>query len=420
MSETNEAPASRAATDRIVALDVLRGVAVLGILLINIGGMGGILEAFDYPGNDTGPALGWSLLNRTLWFVSQIFVEGTMRGLFTLLFGAGFILFCAREATSAGRTDIGVLYLRRSALLVLFGALHALVLFWPGDILFIYGIAAFFLFPFRSASVRTLLLVGGGLLIALAVVSYTNAFLGRPEALAEVASGATLPGTTVLDRIDHEVWAREIATRRGDYATNAAYFYDVFVRWTLDLGIFWWVGDALGLMLIGAALYRMRIITGERDAAFYVTLAAIGYGIGLPLNILETAAHVGADFSPAVIWPAATYEIGRLATTLGHLGFIIAVFKSGAFAGLFRALQRVGQMALTNYLGQSAICAFLFSGFGFGLYGAVDRAGLWSIAICIWAVQILFSTWWLSRYRMGPVEWLWRTGTYGAPPKLRR
>lgn len=408
------------AAGRIVALDVLRGVAVLGILLINVVGMGGILESESYPGHDGGPALGWSALNRNLWFVSQIFVEGTMRGLFTLLFGAGFIIFCAREATSSGRTDVDKLFLRRSALLIVLGVINATVLFWPGDILLIYGVAAFALYFFRRAGMRTLLATGVALLLGLAIWSYWEAATGRVEALAEVASGATLPGTSLLDRIDHKSWTQEIAARRGGLLSNAAYFWGVFVKWTFDIATLWWVIDALALMLVGAALYRLRVITGQRSMRFYLALAATGYATGIPLNIAETHAVVVANFSPAVIWPAATYQFSRLAMTLGHLGFILALVKYAPDAPVFRVLARTGQMALTNYLGQSALCAFIFSGFGLGLYGALDRAGLWAIAVGVWIVGVAFSVWWLSRFRMGPVEWLWRTGAYGAAPPLRR
>lgn len=313
---------------RIESLDVLRGVAVLGILLINIIGMGAVLEAESYPGHDGGPSLGWDAIDQALWWTSQLFVEGTMRGLFTLLFGAGFILFCARDATSAGRTDVGVLFLRRSALLILFGAFHALVLFWPGDILLIYGLAAFLLFPFRRTNARGLVAAAALLLVALAAWSMFSAIGERLEYVSSAAPERMLPHTSVLDLIDEAAWAEEIAIRRSGLITNATYFAQIFVSWLFDLKTLWWVLDALALMLLGAALLRFDIITGARSVRFYARLALVGYAIGLPLNALEAHAFVASGFSPAVVWPEATYQLSRLATTLGHLGLILLALKA--------------------------------------------------------------------------------------------
>lgn len=418
-SAPSDAPAPRD-HERIVALDVLRGVAVLGILLINIVGLGAILQAESYPGHDGGPALGWDGLNRSLWWVSQLVVEGTMRGLFTLLFGAGFLLFCAREATSAGRTDIGRLYLRRTALLVVLGVFHALVLFWPGDILLIYGFAGFALYPFRRTGARRLVALACAVLVLVTAMSVGGALERRAEALASTEAVALLPGTTIPDRIDHDAWAAEIATRRAGLPENAGYFARVFIEWLFDVDTLWWTLDALALMFLGAALLRWRVITGGRATGFYARMALVGYAVGLTLGALEAAAMIESGFSPTLVWPAATYQLSRLATTLGHLGLIVWLFKRGACTGAFTALARTGRMALTNYLGQSAIAALLFSGFGLGLYGALDRAQSWAIVLAIWAFELVFSAWWLARFRMGPAEWVWRALTYGRRPEWRR
>ncbi len=408
-----------ASGQRIASLDVLRGLAVLGIFLINIIGMGAVLEAADYPGHDGGPALGWDAHDQLLWWVSQLFVEGTMRGLFTLLFGAGFILFCAREVTSSGRTDVGRLFLRRSALLLCFGVFNALVLFWPGDILLIYGCAGFLLFPFRRMRPRRLMVAGGILLVALSCWSLAQALEDCSAALASTEVIVTLPGTTVLDRIDHETWAQEVAARHGGLGTNAQYFASLFWSWLWDLDTVWWIFDALALMLVGAALLRLEIITGARSAAFYLRMALAGYGIGLTLNFLEASALVNSGFSPTVAWPEASYQASRLATTLGHLGLVLLLLKRGVWMKFLAALAQTGRMALTNYLGQSAIAAVLFSGFGFGLYASLDRGQLWGIAAAVWVFQVASSHAWLLHFRMGPAEWLWRTLTYGAAPPLR-
>lgn len=405
---------------RILALDALRGVAVLGILLINIVGLGAIWGAESYPGHDAGPALGWGLWDRITWWVSQLCVEGTMRGLFTLLFGASFVLFCAREVTSSGRADVGVLYLRRSALLVALGVFHALVLFWTGDILILYGMAAFALFPFRRTGVRGLLFAAAAILAVTTSLAVADALQERADLLASTEAVKFLPGTAIVDRLDSEAWAAEIATRRSGLVVNVVYFWHEFVDCLFALETIWWVLDALGLMFVGAALLHLRVITGERDRRFYARLALAGYASGLALNALEARAVLEAGFAATLVWPEATYQASRLAVTLGHMGLILWLLKSGRGARTFELLARTGRMALTNYLLQSAIAAVLFSGFGLGLYGAFDRPRLWGIAAVIWVFQVALSWWWLERFRMGPAEWVWRGLTYGKAPALRR
>jgi len=422
--------------ERLTSLDVLRGVAVLGILLVNIVGMGRVVDAAGYYGHDGGPAGGWNRYDQVAWWFSQLVVEGTMRGLFTLLFGAGFLLFCARDATADGRSDIGTLYLRRVGWLVAFGIAHALLLLWVGDILIIYGLVGPALYLFRDAPPRRLIAVAGVLLAALTVWSTHGAWedrtLARPAEAArqEAAAGAVLDeaqAAVVEDwnerlagaGLDEQRWAEEIEARRGGFAVNFRFAWNLFHSWLLDWSTVWWMLDALAFMLIGAALLRLDVITGRRSAAFYGRLALAGYALGLPLNALETWTVVQADFVPGLVWPVATYQLGRLAVTLGHVGLVLWLVRRGVLRRSLAALAATGRMALTNYLGQSAIAAVLFSGFGFGLYAELSRAPLFGVALAIWVAQVALSVWWLGRYRMGPMEWVWRGLTYGSWPPLR-
>lgn len=402
-----------------MSLDVLRGTAVLGILLINIMGLGRELDISPYYGHEPGPAGGWDPVDQVIWWISQVFVEGTMRGLFTLLFGAGFIIFCGRTITSSGRADIRVLYLRRIFWLFVFGLVHMYVLMWPGETLAIYGIAGLALIPFLYWNSRSLFVAGTAVLMATAVWSAVDA---RDAAV----DGAGVPNQLIRDQpladlgvrlpdgfeLDDDAYRDEIVARRGGLSENLLHNFTVVNSWNFDWSTFWWVLDAIGLMLIGAALMKSGIISAERSERFYAMLALGGYLVGVPINLWETATVVASGFQPT-FWPEVTYHLGRIAVTAGHLGLILFMVKRQWAPKVQEALAAVGRMALTNYVAQTVIANLIFCGFGLGLYAYLERAELWALAAVIWAVQVGFSVWWLNHHAMGPLEALWRRLTYG-------
>ena len=421
--------------NRLQTLDLLRGVAVLGILLVNIIGMGRVLEAADYYGHDGGPAAGWGPWDQAAWWVSQLLVEGSMRGLFTLLFGAGFMLMLSRPAAGASRARE---HLRRCFFLVVFGALHTLVLLWPGDILLIYGLAGVLLLPLGRLGNRTLVALAAVILLGLSAWSWSQARgdmalrQAAETAQARLEAGAAPDGATeaVLadwdERLswaglDEETWAEERAARDGGLLDNLRFARHLFVEWLAPGPTAWWVLDALALMLLGVVLLRTGVLTGALAARSYGIMALLGYGLGLATNFAETSTVLATGFEPGrVAWPLATYQLGRLAITFGHVGLLLWLWRRGIAARALRVLGSVGRMALTHYLGQSAIAALLFSGFGFGLYAELTRAPLWGVAAAIWAFQAAVSVAWLRRYTMGPAEWLLRGLVRGQWPPLRR
>ena len=414
-------PTAGASRPRIMSLDVLRGTAVLGILLINIMGMGRELDISPYYGHEPGPAGGWDPADQVVWWISQIFVEGTMRGLFTLLFGAGFIIFCSRTQTSSGRSDVRVLYLRRIFWLFVFGLVHMYVLLWPGETLAIYGIAGLALLPFLQWQPRSLFLAGGAVLLATALWSSLDASkaaaddFGEPTILVQGQPLADL-GVRLPDgyELDVQAYREEILARRGGLSENLRHNFEVVNSWTFDWSTFWWVLDAIGLMLIGAALMKSGIISADRPERFYAKLALVGYAVGVPINLWETITVAGTEFQPT-FWPEITYQIGRIAVTAGHLGLLLFIVKRRWAPKVQQAIAAVGRMALTNYIGQTVIAVFIFSGFGLGLYACMERVELWALAVGIWVAQIAFSSWWLTHHAMGPLEALWRRLTYGQP-----
>ncbi|MAW79427.1 MAG: hypothetical protein CMI63_04265 [Parvularcula sp.] len=418
------------ASARFEALDALRGFAVLGIFVINIIGFSMPEIAMSDPAY-----AGGGPVNDGLWTVAQVYFYGSMRGLFSVMFGAGIVLFTQRAIYPDGPIRVADLFFRRTIWLVLFGLIHGFVLLMPGDILLIYGLAGLFLFPFRILTPRKLLCCA-----ALAMVFLLATVI--PEEYAEYRLGeaameleAVLEDGGMLAEDDQAIvddWSDNIApptdeeitalidARTGDlatlYETNAEAVADANGSYSLV----WWGIDAAMMMLIGMALYKWRIITAERSLKFYFLMMAIGYGAALPARCWMLWTRWDADFSPILWLPWAVDQPVRVILTMGHIGLFFVLWKLAASSLLMRAFSCAGRMALSNYIGQTLICGILFTGAGLGLYGQFDLAQVYSIMFAVWIAQLSFSLWWLSRFRFGPLEWVWRSLTYWRRQPFRK
>lgn len=412
--------------DRIVALDFVRGAALFGILLMNITGFG-LPHAYGNPVN-AGGAEGLNLLS---WIIIQVGFEGTQRGLFSILFGAGVILFTS-GLEARGRSDVADIYMRRNMWLILFGMINGYLLLWTGDILYYYGLTALLVFPFRKLRPRLLIGIAvAGLLINAGWNAKDNADLLRNHDVYELSQnkGVTL---THGQKKSVEQWQSALAQFAPSAEEQRIYveertsgYWSALSQvasetshnesWYFYRSFF----DIFSMMVFGLALFKMGVFTLERRTRFYVALTVIGYGVGIAVNIAETRWIVANDFSLLAFSQAGvTYDLGRLAMTAGHLGFLLLVVRSGIFPLFQHALASVGRMAFTNYLTHSVVCAVFFVGLGY--FGQLERHQLYYVVFTIWAVQLIFSPWWLQRFEMGPLEWLWRYLTYMQAPALRR
>jgi uncharacterized protein len=199
----------------------------------------------------------------------------------------------------------------------------------------------------------------------------------------------------------------------GKFAPESWHFETVFF---FQHGL----GEGLGMMLLGMALLKLGVLTGAASRRVYATMVLVGYPIGLAVNLFETTNLVRDSFSiQAIIASYLTYDLGRIPMTLGHVGLIGLVYRMPALAGAMRTLAATGQMALTNYLSQSLICLFLFTGAGLALYGHLERHELYYVVLAIWIVQLIWSPLWLRRFRFGPAEWIWRSLTYWKKQPMR-
>lgn len=431
MNDENRGPVTSA--DRISSLDVIRGVALFGILLLNIVGFG-LPMAYENPTN-YGGADG---LNLFAWQVNALFFEGTMRGLFSVLFGAGVVLMTSRAEARDPSIKVADIYFRRNLWLIVFGVVHAWLLLWTGDILYIYGIAGLFLFVFRNLSPRKLIILG--ILVAASVTlkdvySYAETLVIYEEsqvAQALVDAGEE-PSEQQQDAID--AWQDEIDDskptqeeidelilgKQGGYFANIASNADGIIgrqSYTLYMYSLW---DALSMMLIGMALLKLGILNAERSSRFYLGMIAIGYGIGCSVNAYEINLLLSNNFGVlASAQSYLTYDIGRIPVTMGHVGLVMLVCHKGWLNWLTSRIAAVGRMALTSYVSHTVICAFIFFGIGFAMFGELQRYQLYYVVFGIWVLQLIVSPIWLRHYRFGPLEWLWRSLTYNRRQPMKR
>jgi uncharacterized protein len=423
MTTTNQHFKPTQRNGRINSLDVIRGIALLGILLMNINGMG---LPFAY--SDPTIAGGSEGLNLQVWIANNMFFEGTMRGLFTMLFGSGVILLTSRlEKNGAGITTADIYY-RRILWLLLFGIINVYVFLWHGDILYPYAIFGLMLFPFRNASVKNLVLVGC-LLISIGVLWDISDYRNDLETQKNGIEMQTLKeqGVTLNENQESDLkkWEKlntkhtpkevqeKIEKMRQGYwsvlmeKVNGNQFMQTWLPYRL------WPWDILSFMLLGMALFKLRVFHGERSNKFYILLLVIGYLIGLSINYMETTMLIDSDFDPVIISKAdQSYQIGRLFTTLGHIGLFMLFIKSGILGFLQKSLAAVGKLALTNYLTHSVVTSIIFYGDGLALFGQLERYELYYIVSAIWIIQLIFSPIWLKYFLYGPAEWLWRSLTY--------
>lgn len=394
--------------ERIASIDVLRGFALLGILIMNIQSFSTIEAAYLNP-----TAYGdLSGVNRWVWTLSHVAADGKFISIFSMLFGAGIVLMAARA--EAGGVRPRGLNTRRNVWLIIIGLLHAYLL-WYGDILFTYGVCALIAFAGRKASPKKLIITG--------VVVFSVAFLlfmlfgfslrFWPEENRAQSLKNWLPS--------EEAISAELAAYRGTWLEQmaaripAAIALQTFVFLAMEG---WRV---CGLMLIGMALFKTGVFSAERSKRFYLAMIGGGYAVGVPLVIAGVVKNFAAGwaFEYSMFLGSQYNYWGSLFVALGHTGAVMLAFRSGLFGRLRRVLAAVGRMALTNYLMQTVICTTIFYGHGLGLFGYVERKYQIVIVLAVWAVQLIYSPIWLRHFRFGPAEWAWRSLTYGRRQSIR-
>jgi uncharacterized protein len=386
------------AKERIESLDILRGVAVAGILLANVLVFFGL---FLRPP----PASGIDAVTAVL---EKVFVDGKFYSTFSLLFGIGFGLQLAR-----GGDEAVPRFRRRLRILLAIGAVHAFLI-WAGDILMLYALLGFTLPWFARKSERDLLR-WTVILLAIPTALYVVALAAWMLATgAAPAGGTAAPPARILSLFEAMGRGNLLDALKGNLMFVA-------IRWA-DLVASMRFPKVLGMFVLGLWAVRSGIV--QSPAAHRTTLvrwAVLGWSIGLPLNCVAAWAIHSWPYlppSPGGLLGVVGQAVGVPLLAIGYATTVGLLAGEGRRAlGVFAPL---GRMALTNYLMHSIVCVVLSYGFGFGLWWRVGTTTAVGIALTIIAVQIPLSTWWLWRYRYGPGEWIWRRLTYQQPLALHR
>ena len=415
--------------ERIATIDVVRGVALMGILLMNIGSFSGPLEMYMNP-LSVGGHRSWDL---AAWTIRWVLFEGKMRAAFSMLFGAGVILLTER-AERRGVKNGADIFLRRNMWLVLFGVLHFYFV-WIGDILFYYGVTALlFLYPCRKLHFKRLLIAGVAVLaIGVGSDSYQaiDASRARNERLAAQTAASAGKKLTAEQQQAIKDWNDTLERRkkehdedlkamRGNYLDALKYHAAWGPKMQAMFYYMFGFTDMLGMMLIGMGLYRAGFLTGSLSYKTYGWIVAAGLLLSVPINGVQAWGLIRDNFQPESNWWV-LYQAGRLAGAVANVALVVAFAKSGILPWLARAIGAVGQTALSNYLFTSISCTLLFNGFGFGLYGRLEYYQLFGIVACVWILNLILSTVWLRYFQFGPMEWVWRSATYWKrQPMVRR
>lgn len=411
-------PISRTGQPRIASLDFIRGIAVLGILLANIVAFGQPWSAYLWPPAfmvEHGPA------SDALWLAQFTLIDGKMRALFTLLFGAGMVLF-VDKAKERGATRW--LQARRLFFLLLFGLAHFLFI-WRGDILTLYAVWGLVALLCIGWDARTQLIIGlMGFLAGALLMTAMGASMYVMGAIEAGTSAALADGRAMMlasKASELEEGVRDAAiVMDGTYTQYVAHNFREHLG---DIGSELWltVLETLPLILIGMGLYRLGLFTGGMNPVKQRRWGWAGLltGGALTLTVGLWVQSTGFDYFAAIFGYIGLSSFGQLPMALG-MAALLALWAPQATGWLGRRLSAAGRMAFTNYIGTSIVMMAVFHGQLGDLFGKLDRVGLYVVVLAAWAIMLAVSEPWLARFRYGPLEWLWRCLTYGRVFALRR
>lgn len=396
-----------ATKERIASLDVLRGAAVLGILLMNIQSFSMISSAYFNPlsyGDFSGP-------NAAVWAFTRLFADQKFMTLFSMLFGAGIVLMNERTAAMGGRSWAA--HYRRMIVLLVVGLAHGILL-WYGDVLTIYAICGMVLYWVRKWSGSILFVLGIAAILASAGILWN--------------AQSTLGGLTD-ERLEEweQVWSPDDETVASELDLyRGAYWDQVQARMkesneVYDYFIMTWFGRIAGLMLVGMAIMKWNILSALGSPNFYWRLLKFGLIVGIAVEGLGIFYQARSDWAINAMMPGLLFNyFASLFIACGYLAAVMLLHQSGQWPKVQNKLAAVGRMAFTNYLAQTLICTTIFYGYGLGWFGYVERWQQVIFVVAIWLLQIAWSEAWLARFQSGPLEWLWRCATYFRIVPLRK
>ncbi len=421
------------AAERISSIDLLRGVALLGIAIMNIIFSGLPLAADLNPkvgGGAEGP-------NLVAFLLQYILFDGKMRGLFSMMFGASTYLLIHRLDDKGAGLKAAEIYYRRILWLMLFGMIHA-YLIWHGDILYPYALLGLILLPLLRARPKALLITAGIFVVVMTGISVGRGYgvrsmhkayleAQKAEAAHKVLTEEQKEAKTEWEGIrkyfspSPEELKKETAMYSGGYFHLVAKRAAVVKDWHSTPFYSPSPWDMLAMMLVGIAFLKAGILSAERSTQFYLRLMLYAYLFGIPVSTFSAVAAWKQGFDPDQTgFTYATYQSARVAMTIGHMALLILFFRSGWLPKLQRALSAVGQTAFSNYILHSLIYGVVFYGYGFNMFGKLQRYQLYYVVAGMWVISLIASPLWLKAYRYGPLEWCWRSLTYWKRQRMMR
>jgi uncharacterized protein len=404
-------------SERILSLDFLRGIAILGILIINI-------ESFSYPDPWSPTKYGFFRhVDHNVRFWVYFLTQGKFFSMLTLLFGVGFYIFLQRlENKGVGLKAIDI-YSRRLLCLFLFGVIHAYI-FWDGDVLYHYAVCGFLLFPFRPFTVRQLALV---LLIPIGILlfnsyetstvnqrkfeAYSEAIKKPDEKKSEQEREAVREweDLTAIEEPDTSLVQMVRPTIYQNWLANAEHT-KVHKGTILYTGIFF---RTLIMMILGILLYKLDIFRNYNSVRYYWPSTITLMLVALTINYFRYYHWSFAYFDPVKnVWQGWLFTFSKETLGLAYILFFNGLYQIFFKKSIYKAITLVGKMALSNYILQSIVCGAIFYGYGLGQYNHFSRSNLILIVVGIWLFQILISCIWMKNFSIGPLEWVWRKLTY--------
>lgn len=430
-----------AVNQRIVALDVLRGGALLGILMLNIESFSGPASLHDIPVGVAKPAfVGWhASLDLIILTIKWLFFEGKMRTLFSMLYGAGIVLLTERLQRQGRGERAADIFCRRNMWLLLFGLMHG-ALVWQGDILSQYALVALlFMFPLRRVPAKTLIVVG----LAIGVIGGgwgMSNLVGAKDVLAAERlrqAGAAalvehrLPTPDQAAAMSAEAKARseapaqleqQIRAGRAPYLSSAARRPASYLNWVIELFRSGLILEVVGSMILGMGLFKIGFLTGERPRSTYMATALAGYALCAPIVLTGVMmAHAQGFSTPAAVrWMYRPYSLEVFAGSIANAALVLFLLKSGWLAAASGALANVGRTAFSNYILTSVLCQSIFAWGPWKLYGGIEYYQQLYFVVAVWALNLTASALWLRVFSHGPLEWVWRSLVYWKPQPMAR
>ena len=392
--------------DRIVILDSLRGFAILGILLMNIPSF-----ALPQPVNYDPSVLNeWGTIDFTVWKLVNWIPAGTQRAIFSMLFGAGILLFIGGKEKRLDGMMPADYFFRRQLWLIIFSLFDVFVLLWSGDILLDYAVLGMIMFAFRNLSPKKLLIGAGFCFVFMLATENRNLYLDKEtihlgEKVAAIDTTQTKLSLIQKDRLSamqdfksknapqsklksmQKNWEKNTGSYRDlyEYRTNR------YLNQLVDY-LYFGIWDVMLFMFIGMAFFKLGVLTGQASVKTYLLMTLIGLGVGLTISYIRLQQEVDVKFNwfdySKQVW-FSMYELSRTFRSIGILGVIMLMYRSGFFKWLFNLLRPVGQMAFTNYLMQSLLCGLFFYGIGFGMFGKLQRHEIYYVLAAVWVAQII-------------------------------